>query len=133
MPPQATAPGRVRAGSLISSPITEASSSPISPKQITPKELRTKRGLAGILKSAAVMVVPKREQITTPRPIRTAGGDEGADGAEVVDPFADAEAKNVEESKQGQQCEGCDESRKVCYRPMPRGLGPSIKTETPTK
>ena len=52
--------------------MTEASSRPTRPKQITPKEFSTKRGLAGILKSAAVMVVPKRDQIRMPRPIRTA-------------------------------------------------------------
>src|SRR6202789_4685070 len=36
-PPHATAPGKVFCGSLISSPITDASSTPPNPKQITPK------------------------------------------------------------------------------------------------
>jgi len=58
-PPQSTAKGRVFAGSRISSPITEASSRPTNPKQMTPKAFITNRGLAGILKSAEVMVVPK--------------------------------------------------------------------------
>src|SRR5215467_4875003 len=71
-PPQATAPGSVLRGSRISSPITDASSSPTSPKQITPKEFRTNLGFAGILKSAAVIVVPNRNQITAPNPISTA-------------------------------------------------------------
>jgi len=39
---------------------------------MTPKELRRKRGFAGIRKSAALMVVPNRDQIITPRPIKTA-------------------------------------------------------------
>src|ERR1700721_3171108 len=71
-PPQAAAPGSVRRGSFISSPMTEASSRPTKPKQITPKELSTKRGLGGTLKSAAVMPEPKRDQITIPNPTSTA-------------------------------------------------------------
>src|SRR5258708_6622585 len=57
-PPHRTAPGRVRCGSLISSPMTDASSSPTSAKQITPKEFRTARGSWGMRKSAAVIVSP---------------------------------------------------------------------------
>src|SRR6516225_12419485 len=38
MPPHATEKGTVCSGSRISSPIMEASSSPTSPKQITPKD-----------------------------------------------------------------------------------------------
>src|SRR5271167_2823544 len=71
-PPHATAPGKVFCGSLISSPITDASSSPTNPKQITPKEFRTNRGSAGIRKSAAVTVVPKRDHTVKPSPINTA-------------------------------------------------------------
>src|SRR3982751_6161729 len=41
-------------------------------KQMTPKELSTNFGFAGIAKSARVIVVPKRDQITTPSPISTA-------------------------------------------------------------
>src|SRR5260370_27052862 len=52
--------------------MTEASSRPTRPKQITPNEFSTKRGLAGIWKSAAEMLVPKRDQITAPRPMSTA-------------------------------------------------------------
>ena len=51
---------------------------------MTPKEFRTKRGLAGIFKSAAEMAMPKREQIATPRLMSTAGGDEGADGVPAL-------------------------------------------------
>src|SRR5258708_19005197 len=57
-PPHRTASGRVRCGSLISSPMTDASSRPTSAKQITPKEFRTARGSWGIRKSAAVIVSP---------------------------------------------------------------------------
>src|SRR5450432_4459387 len=66
IPPQATAPGKVFCGFSISSPITEASSSPTSPKQITPKEFNTNRGLAGTAKSADVTVLPNRDHTTTP-------------------------------------------------------------------
>src|ERR1700758_209622 len=52
--------------------MTEASSRPTRPKQITPKEFSTNFGFGGILKSAAVIVVPKCDQITAPRPINTA-------------------------------------------------------------
>src|SRR5262249_36333460 len=71
-PPQATAPGRMRSGFSISSPMMDASSSPTSPKQITPNELNTKRGFGGISKSAPVIFVPNRSQIITPSPISTA-------------------------------------------------------------
>src|SRR5258708_36470076 len=71
-PPHATAPGRVFAGSWISSPIMEASSNPTSPKQMTPNEFNTKRGLAGILKSAQVTVVPNFDHMITPSPINSA-------------------------------------------------------------
>src|SRR6185437_7542769 len=46
--------------------------SPTSPKQITPKAFITKRGLAGMRKSAALTVVPKCSQTTAPNPIRVA-------------------------------------------------------------
>src|SRR6201998_2338531 len=72
-PPHATAPGNVFRGSLISSPITEASSSPTSPKQITPNEFSTNRGFSGILKSAQVTFVPKRDHTISPSAIRTPG------------------------------------------------------------
>src|SRR5208282_5740422 len=72
IPPHATAPGKVFCGSRISSPITEASSSPTKPKQITPNEFRTNLGSAGMRKSAAVTVVPNRDQTVNPKPIRTA-------------------------------------------------------------
>src|SRR5437773_9143457 len=49
--------------------MTEASSRPTRPKQMTPKEFRTKRGFAGIRKSAAVREVPKRSPTMTPRAI----------------------------------------------------------------
>ena len=52
--------------------MTEASSRPTSPKQITPNEFSTKRGFAGIRKSAAVTVVPNRSQMTSPSPINVA-------------------------------------------------------------
>src|SRR5262249_27078448 len=71
-PPQATAPGSVFCGSRISSPITEASSSPTNPKQITPNEFRTNFGSAGNLKSAVVTGVPNRAQTVRPSAMRTA-------------------------------------------------------------
>src|SRR5579884_843417 len=71
IPPQATAPGIVRRGSRISSPMTDASSSPTSPKQITPNEFSTNLGFAGIAKSAALTVVPCRSVTTAPSPIST--------------------------------------------------------------
>ena len=83
--------------------MTEASSRPTRPKQITPKELRTKRGLAGILKSAAVMVVPKRDQITYAKADQDSSGNECTDGAEVVDPLADAQANDVQHGEQREQ------------------------------
>ena len=70
IPPQATAPGKMRCGSRISSPMTDASSNPTKPKQITPKEFSTNLGLSGMRKSAELTVVPKRSQTTRPRPIR---------------------------------------------------------------
>ena len=72
IPPQATAPGSVFCGSLISSPITDANSKPTSPKQITPNEFNTNRGFGGIRKSAAVTVVPNLAKTITPNPIKTA-------------------------------------------------------------
>ncbi len=71
-PPHATAPGKVFFGSRISSPMTDASSRPTNPKQITPKEFKTKRGFSGILKSAQVTLVPNRVQTISPSPISSA-------------------------------------------------------------
>src|SRR5438270_12689429 len=47
----------------------DASSKPTNPKQITPKEFNTKRGFSGILKSAQVTFVPKRNHTIKPSPI----------------------------------------------------------------
>src|SRR5690242_3968449 len=52
--------------------MTEASSSPTNPKQITPKEFNTNLGLGGMRKSAQVTLVPNRKYTTIPSPIRTA-------------------------------------------------------------
>src|SRR5947209_8155150 len=71
-PPHATAPGKTRCGFSISSPITDASSSPTRPKQITPNEFSTNRGFAGMEKSAAVTLAPKRTHTIAPSPISTA-------------------------------------------------------------
>src|SRR6266850_366800 len=110
-PPQATAPGSVFWGLSISSPMTEASSSPTRPKQITPNEFRTNPGFAGILKSAAVTAVPNRVHTTIPSPIKSAAAmpvaqDEYGDSDEiehhrgnvhhVVRPIAPAGEKAVE-------------------------------------
>src|SRR5258708_34969186 len=70
-PPHATAPGKVFCGSIISSPMTEASSSPTRPKQITPNEFSTNRGFSGILKSAQVKFVPKRDHTMSPSAIKS--------------------------------------------------------------
>jgi len=78
--PQATAPRKESCeDSRFSSPMTEASSNPTRPKQIsTPKEFRTKtRGWPGIRKSDDVTAVPNRSQITTPRTDEDGGGNEG--------------------------------------------------------
>src|ERR1700723_467326 len=68
-PPQAIAPGSVFCGSRISSPITDASSSPTSPKQITPNEFRRNRGSAGMQKPPAVTVVQNRSHTIRPSAI----------------------------------------------------------------
>src|SRR5260221_5296386 len=47
----------------------DASSSPTSPKQITPNEFNTNRGFSGILKSAQVTVVPNRVHTIKPSAI----------------------------------------------------------------
>ena len=78
--------------------MTEASSRPTNPKQITPKEFRTKRGLGGILKSAAVMVVPKRDQTD-----KNGGSDKRSDCAKIVDPLADAEADDIKDGEEREQ------------------------------
>ena len=79
--------------------MTDASSRPTRPKQITPKEFRTKRGLAGILKSAAVMLDAKARPDHNTQADQNGGGDEGPNRAEVVDPLADAEAEDVEQGE----------------------------------
>src|SRR5260370_13660101 len=58
--------------------MTEASSRPTRPKQITPKEFRTKRGLAGMRKSAVVTDAPKRSQNTLPKTMRTRAAIKGS-------------------------------------------------------
>src|SRR5438309_1475959 len=58
-PPHATAPGRFFCGSLISSPMMEASYRPTKPKQITAKELSTNCGFYGILKFAEDFLCPE--------------------------------------------------------------------------
>src|SRR5215470_630645 len=67
-PPNATAPGRAFSGSWISSPMTDASSKPTSPKQITPNEFSTNLEFARIWKSAQVIVDPNRVNVTIPSP-----------------------------------------------------------------
>ena len=52
--------------------MTDASSKPTSPKQITPKEFSTNLGSAGIRNAAAPTVLPKRSQISRPKPISAA-------------------------------------------------------------
>src|SRR6266849_6442600 len=49
--------------------MTEASSNPTNPKQITPNEFKTNRGSSGILKSAQVTLVPNRSQTIKPSAI----------------------------------------------------------------
>ena len=71
--------------------MTEASSRPTRPKQITPKEFRTNFGSAGILKSAVVMVLPKRDHINHTEADQDRSSNECADGAEIIDPFANAQ------------------------------------------
>src|SRR5437762_10206158 len=71
-PPHATAPGKIRPGFSISSPMTDANSSPTNPKQITPNELSTNRGLAGMEKSDAVTLAPNRSHTMAPSPMSTA-------------------------------------------------------------
>src|SRR6516164_8140903 len=56
-PPQATANGMLRGGSWISSPMMEASSSPTSPKQMTPNDDSNPRS-NGMPRSEAVMLTP---------------------------------------------------------------------------
>src|SRR5258706_2117505 len=86
-PPHATAPGSVSCGSRISSPITEASSSPTSPKQITPNEFSTNLGLAGMLKSAAATGVPQRDQTVIPKPLKTGPAIKGPVAPKLVSHF----------------------------------------------
>ena len=47
-------------------------------------------------KSAAVTVVPNRNQITNPKPISTAAAMNGSDRTEIVDPLPYAQAHDVE-------------------------------------
>ncbi len=86
--------------------MTEASSRPTRPKQITPNELRTKRGLAGILKSAAVMPAAEARPDDNAETDEHGGGDESSDRADVIDPLPYAEAENVEKGEQRKQSEG---------------------------
>ena len=131
-PPQATAPGKVRCGSWISSPMTEASSSPTSAKQITPNEFRTKRGFAGIRKSAAVTVGAEPHPDDQSQADQRGRRDEGADAAQIVQPFAHAQAHNVKDHQHGQQ----QQRRRMANALLSARaawLGPSTNTETPTK
>ncbi len=79
---------------------------------MTPKELRTKRGLAGILKSAAVMPAAKARPDDDAETDEHGGGDESSDGADVIDPLPYAEAENVEQGKQRKQSKGDARSEK---------------------
>ena len=91
---------------------------------MTPKELRTKRGLAGILK------VRRGDGGAEARPDHDAeadqdgGGDECADGAEIVDPLADAEANDVENGEEGQQRERSGEREGFVIGESRDGWGP---------
>src|SRR5579863_5331463 len=70
-PPHSTALGTFRLGSSISSPITDASSSPTSPKQIKPNELIRCQSLARTLKSAACNIPPWDRSTPRARPTST--------------------------------------------------------------
>src|ERR1039458_889437 len=112
--------------------MTEASSRPTSPKQNTPNEFRTKRGLAGILKSAAVVVVPKRDQTTTPRPIKTAAAMKVPTAPKLLIHLPTPSPTMLRMvSKASSASDVVSANDLLSARAV--WLGPRIKTETPTK
>ena len=66
---------------------------------MTPKEFRTKRGFAGIRKSAEAQ--PDNDTQGNQQDT----GDKGAEAADVVDPFANAKADDVEDHENDEQRE----------------------------
>src|SRR5579864_4282315 len=131
-PPHATAPGSVRRGSLISSPITDASSRPTSPKQITPNEFNTNFGFAGILKSAAVIVVPNRDQITRPSPISTAAATNVPIAPRLLIHLPTPSPTMFITTSTASSASDAP-SAKTLLSANPAWRGPSTKTDTPTK
>ncbi len=69
--------------------------------------------MAGILKSAAVIDGAKARVDQYTQADQNCGSDESTDGAEVVDPLADAEAENVEQGEQCQQSKRHDERERL--------------------
>ena len=96
--------------------MTEASSRPTSPKQITPNEFSTKRGFAGIRKSAAVTVVPNRIQMTSPSPISVAAAMPVPIAAQIVDPLPYAQAHDVEHHQNDQKQQRRDQRKRLVVR-----------------
>src|SRR6266436_2505727 len=131
-PPHATAPGKVFRGFSISSPMMEASSSPTRPKQITPNEFSTKRGLAGIWKSAQATVVPNFAHTITPSPISSAAATNVPIAPTLLihfptpSPTTFSTTSTVRRNKQALKAN-------ARLSASPWWLSPRTNTETPTK
>ena len=97
--------------------MTEASSRPTSPKQITPNEFSTKRGIRRECgNQRRVTVVPNRSQMTSPKPINTAAAMQVPIAAEIVDPLPYAQAHDVQHHQNDQQNQRCHQREHLVVR-----------------
>ena len=117
-----SARGMVRRASLISSPMKEADSAPLKAYRMvahTPSVPRLKYGFM----AAAVKWVaePNFTNATTADRTKQGDGNPDAQRAEIVQPFADVEADDVERQRQPDAEERkCDEVRGACCRALQR-------------
>src|SRR5271157_1283433 len=132
IPPQATAPGMFFSGFSISSPMTEASSSPTNPKQITPKEFKSERGFAGIWKSAQRTVVPNFMYTTTPRPISRNAATNVPMPPILLTHFPTPSPMMLRITSRASSTTEAAKA-KFLLSARPAWLGPSTNTDTPTK
>ena len=117
--------GKDKFGSRISSPITEASSRPTRPKQITPKEFNTKRGSAGILKIGSGDRRAEARPNHHPEAYENGRSDERSDRAEIVDPLPNPKSDDVENGEQSEQRERRQSCKDLVVGEPQRDLGPS--------
>src|SRR5260370_21566354 len=131
-PPNATAPGSVFRGFSISSPMIDASSSPTSPKQITPNEFSTNRGFAGILKSFQCMLVPNFAHTITPSPISRNAATQVPIPPIVLSHFPTPSPTTFSTTSRPNSTTDAA-SANVRLSASPSCPGPSTNTDTPTK